>query len=149
VTSRKTPPGVNPAALRERESELGFDRVGTLTVLSLGGDNGQAQLLANGPRKESTDRMRLPTGAFITSLAVAPPGCFSKSRTLAALLPSRAAVAFFAALGAFLAGLAFVVALAFFGTPVRARLAPVAFGWFSGPRQRGSGRFRWLLRSRS
>src|SRR5215469_17115148 len=57
--------------------------------------------------------------AFISSLAVTPPGCFSSSRTLAVLVPSRAPLfsplAFFAALGAFLAGLAFLPALLLFG----------------------------------
>ncbi len=53
--------------------------------------------------------------AFINSLALTPPGCFSKSRTLAVLLPSRADVAFFWLLGAFFAELAFLADLAFFG----------------------------------
>ena len=48
--------------------------------------------------------------AFISSLAVTPPGRFSSSSILSVLLPSRtglAALAFFAPLGAFLAGVAF------------------------------------------
>src|SRR5260370_31798688 len=52
--------------------------------------------------------------AFINSLSVAPFGRFSKSTTLAVLLPSRAEVAFFRPLGAFFAGLAFLADLAFF-----------------------------------
>src|SRR5437868_1471458 len=44
--------------------------------------------------------------ALISSLAVAPFGRFSRSRIFAALLPSRTPVAFFAPLGAFLAGVA-------------------------------------------
>ena len=50
---------------------------------------------------------------FISSARVAPSGRFSKSRTLAALLPSRAAPSFLAALGAFFAGLAFLAVFAF------------------------------------
>ena len=71
--------------------------------------------------------------AFISSASVAPSGCFSKSRTLAALLPSRAAPACFAALGAFLAAAPFLAALAFLGAtcapcaPTRAFF--VAFGF--------------------
>jgi hypothetical protein len=52
--------------------------------------------------------------AFISSLAVTPPARLSSSSTVAVLLPSRAA-AFFAPLGAFLAGLAFLADLPFFG----------------------------------
>src|SRR5438552_216748 len=66
--------------------------------------------------------------AFISSLAVAPPGRFSRSRTLAALLPSRAEPAFFSPLGAFLAEVAFFPDFAFFGATC-ARRAP-AGGFF-------------------
>src|ERR1019366_10272717 len=47
---------------------------------------------------------------FMSSASVAPSGRFSKSRMFAALLPSLAAPAFFAALGAFLGALAFLAA---------------------------------------
>jgi hypothetical protein len=71
--------------------------------------------------------------AFINSLAVTPPGRFSKSRTLAVLLPSRADLAFFWPLGAFFGGLAFLADLAFFGgtwARCRATLAfLLGFGW--------------------
>src|SRR5690349_11467415 len=72
--------------------------------------------------------------AFISSASVAPLGRFSRSSTSAVLLPLRASVdlAFFAPLGAFFAGLAFLPDLPFFGATWRARaLAPaflVAFG---------------------
>jgi hypothetical protein len=69
--------------------------------------------------------------AFISSFAVAPPGRFSKSRTLAVLLPSRADVAFFWPLGAFFGELAFLVDFAFFGgtwARCRATLA-ILFGF--------------------
>src|SRR5450631_625235 len=49
--------------------------------------------------------------AFISSLVVAPPGRFSRSRIFAALLPSRAPVAFFAPLDVFFAGVAFLADL--------------------------------------
>jgi hypothetical protein len=52
--------------------------------------------------------------AFCSSFDVAPPGRFSSSRILAALLPSRAPAAFFALLGAFFAGVAFLPDLALF-----------------------------------
>src|SRR5215471_20452274 len=71
--------------------------------------------------------------AFISSLAVAPPGRFSKSRTIAVLLFFRAhlagfsPLAFFAPLSTFLAALAFVPDFPFLGA-TWARLAPaVAF----------------------
>jgi hypothetical protein len=58
--------------------------------------------------------------AFMIAASVAPSGRFSRPRILAALLPSRAAPAFLAALGAFFGGLAFLADLAFFGATVRA-----------------------------
>src|SRR5436309_15181973 len=66
--------------------------------------------------------------AFISSLAVAPPGRFSSSRILAALLPSRAEPTFFSPFGAFLPGLAFFPDLPFLGATC-ARRAP-AGGFF-------------------
>jgi hypothetical protein len=48
--------------------------------------------------------------AFISSLAVTPPARFSRSRMVLVLLPSRPP----AALGAFLAGVAFLTELPFF-----------------------------------
>jgi len=65
--------------------------------------------------------------AFINSLAVAPSGRFSRSRILAALLPSRATAAFFALVGAFLAGAAFFPDLAFLGATFARRAPAVAF----------------------
>jgi len=70
--------------------------------------------------------------AFMIAASVAPSGRFSRSRILAALLPSRAAPAFLAPLGGFFAGLAFLAALAFLGaTSARCRATRaflVAFG---------------------
>ena len=127
---RETPPGMNPAARDERNWRCsGFDGVGALAVLALGGRDGQAHLLARRSRTGSRGReCGCQPVAFISSLAVAPSGRFSRSRILAALLPSRAPVAFFALLGAFLAGVAFFPDLAFFGATLRARLAALAFG---------------------
>src|SRR5689334_13610153 len=65
--------------------------------------------------------------AFISSFALAPPGRFSKSRTLAVLLPSRAPAAFVAPLGAFLTGVAFFPDLPFFGATWARRAPAVAF----------------------
>ena len=53
---------------------------------------------------------------------LAPSGRFSRSSTVAALLPSRAKPAFFAPLGAFLGALGFGADLAFLG-PTCARFA--------------------------
>src|SRR6266446_3874994 len=71
--------------------------------------------------------------AFISSLAVAPPGRFSRSRIWAVLLPSRAPDSFlaglapFAPLGAFFAGLVFLADLALAGATWRAGFATLAF----------------------
>src|SRR5580704_13869777 len=68
--------------------------------------------------------------AFINSLVVTPPGRFSSSSILSVLLPSRtglAALAFFAPLGAFLAGVAFFPGLAFAGATGARRGARAAF----------------------
>jgi hypothetical protein len=65
--------------------------------------------------------------AFISSLAVTPPARLSRSSTLAVLLPSRAPTAFFAPLGAFFAGLAFLGDLPFFGATWALRGATRAF----------------------
>src|ERR1700733_15382462 len=55
--------------------------------------------------------------AFMSCLAVTPPGRLSRSRILVVLLPLRGPVAFCAPLGAFLTGVAFLADLAFFGAP--------------------------------
>jgi len=65
--------------------------------------------------------------AFINSLAVAPSGPFSRSRIFAALVPSRAPAAFFALVGAFLAGLVVFPDFAFLGAAFARRLPGVAF----------------------
>src|SRR5271163_974239 len=74
--------------------------------------------------------------AFISSLAVTPSARLSSSNTLLVLLPSRAPVAFFAPLGAFLAGVAFLADLAVFlaiGRPVAQRV-PFLVASVSQPR---------------
>ena len=107
---RKTPPGVNPAARCERKGSVsGFDGVAALSVLALGGRNGQAHFLPYGSRKEPRRECGCQLVALSSSLAVAPPGRFSRSRMVAVLLPSRAP--FRALLGAFFFGLAFFPAL--------------------------------------
>src|SRR5712691_103554 len=76
--------------------------------------------------------------AFIRPLSVAPSGRFSRSRILAALLPSRAAPAFLWPLGAFFCGVAFFPALPFLGAtcarraPTRAFLVPFGFAVVAG-----------------
>src|SRR5712691_9690119 len=61
------------------------------------------------------------------SASVAPPDRFSRSRTCAVLLPSRAPAAFLGALPLFLAGLAFRADLAFAGATWARRGATRAF----------------------
>jgi hypothetical protein len=75
--------------------------------------------------------------SFISSFAVAPPGRLSKSSTLAALMPSRVPAPF-ARLGAFLAGVAFLLALAFLGATLRAGLARLALGLAFGASATGT-----------
>src|ERR1700674_18441 len=65
--------------------------------------------------------------AFMISASVAPPDRFSKSSTLAVLLPSRAAPAFLRPLGAFLAELPFLADLVFLGATCAPRGATRAF----------------------
>src|SRR5713101_2383336 len=65
--------------------------------------------------------------AFIRPLSVAPSGRFSRSRILAALLPSRAAPAFLPPLRAFFVGLAFLADLPFLGATCARRAATRAF----------------------
>src|SRR5258708_36579285 len=65
--------------------------------------------------------------AFMIAASVAPSGLFSRSRIVCALLPSRASPAFLAALGVFLAVLAFFPDLPFFGATWAERGATRAF----------------------
>ncbi len=124
---RATPPVYLPAARRERNKlDLGFDGVGALPVLALGRRHGQAHFLSNGPDRKPRTECACQLVAFINSLAVTPPGRFSNSRTLSVLLPSRADLAFFAPLGAFLAGVALLPDFPFF-------FATWAPGWQHGP----------------
>src|ERR1017187_8233209 len=72
--------------------------------------------------------------AFMTSARVAPPFRSSRATTVAVLLPSRAppaalaCLAPLAALGAFFAGAAFLVALPLVGAPLAACALPLALG---------------------
>src|SRR5579863_9107502 len=95
-------------------------------------------------RKPRTEWGSQPV-AFISSLAVTPPGRVSRSRILAVLLPSRAtsgfsalasvlpAFAFVGPLGAFFAGVAFFLDLVLAGATGARRGARAAFllgfGW--------------------
>jgi hypothetical protein len=69
--------------------------------------------------------------AFINSLAVTPLGRFSRSRTLAVLLPSRGWVAFFSPSGALFGLLAFFPDLSFFSATWAPRGATRVFCWRS------------------
>lgn len=65
--------------------------------------------------------------AFMIAASVAPSGRFSRSRILAALLPSRAIPAFLPLLGAFFAALAFLPDLPFLGAAWAERAPALAF----------------------
>jgi len=146
VNKRKTPPGANPAARSEQGWViLGFDGVAALPVLALGGRDRQAHLFADRAREESTQRVGLPGSRLYQFPGRCAAGRFSISRIVSVLLPSRATPfslaafparaprAFFAPLGAFLAGLAFFPDLGLDDATLRARLATwaffAAFGW--------------------
>ncbi len=53
---QETPPSTGPAARCEGVRGSGFDRVATLSVLALGGGNGQSHLLADGAGQEARAR---------------------------------------------------------------------------------------------
>ena len=144
----RTEPG---GASEQIDEGSGFDGVAALAVLALGGHDGQAHLLADGAGQESAHGMR-PASRWLScsSFAGAPPGRFSRSRILAVLLPSRAPLAFFAPLGAFLAGLAFFPALAFSGaTCARTCASGGLFGGFRLPVSVAAGAVSVLLWSMS
>ena len=104
---RRMPPGCSPAARRGRGGrKSGFDRVGPLPVLSLGGRHRHPHLLPDGAREESAHGMGCQPVDFISSFMPAPSGRFSRSSTFAVLLPSRAKPAFPRPVGAFLEALA-------------------------------------------
>jgi hypothetical protein len=69
---REEPLGENPAARKARKARLGFDRVSTFAVLSLGGRHGQAHLFANRPRQEAAHGMRLPASKARGFLSLLP-----------------------------------------------------------------------------
>ena len=61
---REKPLGGNPAARKARKARLGFDRVRSLAVLSLGGRHGQAHLFAQRAADESAHAVGLPVLCF-------------------------------------------------------------------------------------
>ena len=135
-SKREKPPGRCPAA----NALAGFsalDGVGPLAVLALGGGDASPSFFPTVPDRNPRTLCGCQPVAFISSLAVAPPGRFSRSSTLAALLPSRAPAAFLAPLGAFLAGLDFLPRLSLLGRHV-ARTFGTA-GLLGGFRSLGDG----------
>ena len=106
VIKREMPPEMNPAALGERNWRAsGFDGVAALAILALDGGDGRPIFLPTVPERNPRSECGYQPVAFISSLAVTPPGRFSSSRILAVLLPSRAsglAALAFSALGRFL-----------------------------------------------
>src|SRR5881628_652375 len=104
-------------ALGGKEGSWLADDVHALVVLAAYGINRQPHFLAQGTRDEPAHAVLLPSSPFMISASVAPPLRWSRPRTLAVLLPSRALAAGFACLAAlgalwpFLAGVAFFPAL--------------------------------------
>ena len=82
--------------------------------------------------------------AFMISASVAPLGRFNRSMIFAALLPSRADPAFFAALGAFLAALAFGPSWPFWAQRARALGQRGPSCRVSASRRQSPGRCRFL-----
>ena len=100
---RETPPGGYPAARRKRKGgNSGFDGVGALPVLALGGCDGQAHLLADSPRQEPADGMRLPAGGFHQFLGCCAAGPLQQVQDLGGLAAVAGAGGFLLAFGRFL-----------------------------------------------
>src|SRR5712692_6097188 len=83
--------------------------------------------LPTAPERKPRTECGIQPVAFISSFSVAPSGRFSRSRTLADLLPSRAAPAFLRPLGAFVLGLGFLADLPLDGATCARRAPPVPF----------------------
>src|SRR5215813_6666147 len=80
---KDTPPGKYPAARRGREGrDLGFHGIGTLSVLALGGRDGQPHSLADRARKEAAHGMRLPAGSLDQFLRRGAPWSFQQVKDL-------------------------------------------------------------------
>jgi len=119
--------GVESGGWREADfAASGLDRVGARAVLSLRGQNREAQLLADGPRKEAAHGIRLPARGAHQLYAGDSTRPFQQVENLS-LLPSREPLAFVAPLGAFFAGLAFLPDLAFLAATGARRGAAGAF----------------------
>ena len=76
---RRMPPGCSPAARTARGGrKSGFDRVGPLPVLSLGGRHRHPHLLPDGAREESAHGMGLPACRFHQFLHAGSLGAFQQ-----------------------------------------------------------------------
>ena len=137
LQNEQRPPGLTRAARIARAwRDSAFDRVGVLPVLILGRDNLQAHFLAKGSGQETANAVRLPSSR---SLQLAPPGRFSSSKIVAALLPWRALPGLAPEAGFFAPRKLFLAPLAFFhdlplagalGAPCFARAGfLLALGW--------------------
>ena len=119
-----------------------LDGVAALAILALGGCDSQPHFLADRTGQKAAHRMRLPASGFDQFLRRGAPGRFSRSRTLAVLLPSRApafaGLAFLGALAPFLAGVVFFPDLGFEDATCARRGAST--GLFGGFRLLGRGR---------
>jgi len=122
-----TPPSGNPAARGRRDgSASAFDGVGALAVFALGGNDGQAHLLADGPRQEPANAVRLPASGlhqFLSRNAAVPLQQVQDLRGLAAVAGAFGLFRGFGRFGRFLGGGAFLPGFAFLGATF-ARCAP-------------------------
>jgi len=104
-----------------------FDGVSALAILSLGGHDRQLHLLCDGPRQEAPDAVRLPARRLHQFLSRCAVRTLQQVEYFRGLGTSRAPAAFFALVGAFLAGLVFFPDFAFLGAAFARRLPGVAF----------------------
>ena len=133
---RKKPPSANPAAWFETNTTgSGLDGVAALSVLALGGRDGQSHLLADGPGQEPSHGMRLPAGGFHQFLGCYAARPLQQFEDLVGFAALAGALRFLAPLGAFFAGVAFLPDLAFFfATCARLWRSARPFWWLSASR---------------
>src|SRR5216684_7843280 len=120
MNQRETPPGANPAARWRRDwGYSGFDRIGALPVLALGGSDRQAHLLAQGAADEATDAVGLPTRSLHDCGKRGALRPFQQFEDLLRLAAFAGATRLFAALGRFLGRAGLLPGLALLGRGVR------------------------------
>jgi hypothetical protein len=124
--NRALPPELNPARGNGNARDSGLDGVAALPTSPFVEMTSRPIFFRIVPDRNPRTECGCQPVAFISSLDVAPPGRFHRSRIVAALLPSRAESLFclpWGILGPFFAGLAFVPDLAFLRRDRRATCA--------------------------